>query len=201
MPCFENIFKHLFSSFEFFPTHVIRQSHQAANKNVVVYLLRWICSTVWPAEHDGVDAKSDGVADPKDLSGEELRAVKESEVRFRDAITSHYRRPALQKYAPKLSNKTLMISISNFYQYYHLANHSNDISHVSQCLVILKFVLLRIVVNIPRVAVGRSASRGPLSTKKCNVCQTLCFTLWLMLMLSFSVSSYMEYKLLHLQIE
>ena len=40
VPCFENIFKHLFSSFEFFPTHVIRQSHQAANKNVVVYLLR-----------------------------------------------------------------------------------------------------------------------------------------------------------------
>ena len=64
-----------------------------------------------------------------------------------------------------------MISISNFYQYYHLANHSNDISHVSQ------FVFLRIIVNIPRVAVGRSAGRGPLSTKKCNVCQTLCFTI------------------------
>ena len=51
-----------------------------------------------------MDAKGDGVADPKDLSGEELRVVEESEVRFRDAITPH-QRPALQKYAPKLSNK------------------------------------------------------------------------------------------------
>ena len=52
-----------------------------------------------------VDAKSDGIADPKDLSGEELRAVEESEVRFRDAITPHYQRPELHKYAPKLLNK------------------------------------------------------------------------------------------------
>ena len=57
-----------------------------------------------------------------------------------------------------------MISISNFYQYYHLANQSNDISHVSQCLVIPQFVLLRIVVNIPRVTVGRLAG-VPLGTK------------------------------------
>ena len=52
-----------------------------------------------------VDAKSGGVADLKDLSDEELRAVEESEVRFRDAITPHYQRPALQNYAPKRSNK------------------------------------------------------------------------------------------------
>ena len=139
-----------------------------------------------------VDAKSGGVADLKDLSGEELRAVEESEVPFRDAITPH---PSTTKVRAKTFEQnsphgtTLMISISNFYQYYHLANHSNDISHVSQCLMIPKFLLLSVVANIPRVAVGRSASRGPLCTKKCNVCQTLCFTLWLMLMLSFSVIS------------
>ena len=57
------------------------------------------------AANFSVDAKGDGVADPKDLSGEELRVVEESEVRFRDAITPHYQRQALQKYAPKLSNK------------------------------------------------------------------------------------------------
>ena len=57
-----------------------------------------------------------------------------------------------------------MISISNFYRYYHLANYSNDVSHVSQCLVIPQFVLLRIVVNIPRVTVGRLAG-VPLGTK------------------------------------
>ena len=32
VPCFENNFNHHFSSFEFFPTHFIRQSYQAANK-------------------------------------------------------------------------------------------------------------------------------------------------------------------------
>ena len=58
-----------------------------------------------------------------------------------------------------------MISISNFYQYYHLANHSNDISHVSQCLVIPQFVLLRIVVNIPLATIGRLA-RVSLGMKK-----------------------------------
>ena len=32
VPCFENNFNHHFSSFEFFPTHFIRQSYQVANK-------------------------------------------------------------------------------------------------------------------------------------------------------------------------
>ena len=116
-----------------------------------------VCNTFWPTATNELEAWACRYYWC-------CRTFCESYVFFGRGWSFGFQRPQLTFKQNSPHANILMIWFSNFYQYYHLANHSNDISHVSQCLVIPQFVLLRIVVNIPLVTIGRLAG-VPLGTK------------------------------------